>query len=141
MTPRNAAKKGRKQNCGPVEAQAKLRRAEQFIEVASMIREEKDPDWQSAGAALAVLAGIAASDAACCKALGLRSRGQDHHDAEAYLMQIEPDGKAAAQALRRLIDLKDEAHYGFYNMSMQNLNSAYGQADKLIDFARGILAR
>jgi hypothetical protein len=101
---------------------------------------DPDPDWASAAAALAVLAGIHASDAACCKALGRRSRGQDHHDAEALLEQIEPGGRLAANAMRRLINMKDEAHYGFYPMSTQNLRSAFTQADRLISFARDVLA-
>jgi HEPN domain-containing protein len=133
--------RGRTQACGNREAQAKLRRAEQFMEVATLIRDEPDPDWASAAAALAVLAGISASDAACCKALGERSRGQDHHDAEALLELIEPGGKNAANAMRRLINLKDEAHYGFYNVGMQDLKSAFTQAQRLIRFAREVLAR
>lgn len=133
--------RGRTQVCGNREAQAKLRRAEQFMEVATLIKDEPDPDWASAAAALAVLAGIAASDAACCKALGRRSRGQDHHDAERLLEQIEPGGKNAANAMRRLINLKDEAHYGFYNVAAQDLKSAFTQAERLIRFARAVLAR
>jgi hypothetical protein len=129
------------QVCGEREAQAKLRRAEQFMEVATLIRDEPDPDWASAAAALAILAGISASDAACCKALGQRSRGQDHHDAEALLELIEPGGKSAANAMRRLINLKDEAHYGFYNVARQDLKSAFTQAQRLIRFARDVLAR
>lgn len=140
MSPRVRAK-GRTQPCGNREAQAKLRRAEQFMEVAALIRDEPDPDWASAAAALAVLAGISASDAACCKALGERSRGQDHHDAEALLELIEPGGKNAANAIRRLINLKDEAHYGFYHVSAQDLRSAITQAQRLIRFAREVLAR
>jgi hypothetical protein len=127
--------------CGTREAQAKLRRAEQFMEVATLVKDEPDPDWASAAAALAVLAGISASDAACCKALGRRSRGEDHHDAEALLEQIEPGGKNAANAMRRLINFKDEAHYGFYNVATQDLKSAFTQADRLIRFAQGVLAR
>ena len=82
------------------------------MEVAKMIIDEAepDPDWANAAAALAVLAGISASDAACCKALGRRSRGQDHHEAEALLGQIDPGGKSAANGMRRLITLKGEAH-------------------------------
>lgn len=133
--------RGRTQDCGNHEAQAKLRRAEQFMEVATLIRDEPDPDWASAAAALAILAGISASDAACCKALGRRARGQDHHDAEALLELIEPGGKNAANAMRRLINLKDEAHYGFYNMAAQDLKSAFTQAQRLIRFAREVLAR
>ena len=140
MSPR-ARDRGRTQVCGSREAQAKLRRAEQFMEVARLIKDEPDPDWASAAAALAILAGIAASDAACCKALGRRSRGQDHHDAEALLELIEPAGKNAANAMRRLINLKDEAHYGFFNMAAQDLKSAFTQAARLIRFAREVLAR
>jgi hypothetical protein len=140
MSSRGRAR-GRTQACSDREAQAKLRRAEQFMEVATLIRDEPDPDWASAAAALAVLAGISASDAACCKALGQRSRGQDHHDAEALLEQIEPGGKNAANAMRRLINLKDQAHYGFFSMSSQDLRSAFTQAQRLIRFARDVLAR
>jgi hypothetical protein len=111
------------------------------MDVAALIRDEPDPDWASAAAALAILAGIAASDAACCKALGERSRGQDHHDAETLLELIEPGGRNAANAMRRLINLKDEAHYGFYSMAAQDLRSAFTQAQRLIRFAREVLAR
>ncbi len=138
MSPRA---RGRVQPCGVSQARAKLRRAEQFVEVARLVKDESDPDWVSAAAALVVLAGISASDAACCKALGRRSRGQDHHDAEALLELIDPGGKDAANALRRLINLKDEAHYGFYNVSATDLKSALTQATKLVRFARGVLAR
>lgn len=138
MSPRA---RGRAQPCGVSEARAKLRRAEQFVEVARLVKDESDPDWVSAAAALVVLAGISASDAACCKAIGRRSRGQDHHDAEALLELIDPGGKDAANALRRLINLKDEAHYGFYNVSAKDLKSALTQATKLVRFAREVLAR
>ncbi len=111
------------------------------MEVAKLIKDEPDPDWASAAAALAVLAGISASDAACCKALGRRSRGQDHHDAEALLEMIEPGGRNAANAMRRLINLKDEAHYGFHNLSAQDLRSAFAQAERLIRFAREVVVR
>ena len=42
--------------------------------------------------------------------------------------------------MRRLINLKDEAHYGFYNMATQDLRSAFTQAERLIRFARDVLA-
>lgn len=142
MSPR-VRSRTRTQNCTAAEARAKLQRAEKFIEVSDLITDEADPDadFMSAAAALAVLAGIAASDAACCKALGLRSRGSDHHDVEKLLEQITPGGKEAANTMRRLINLKAEAHYGFYNMGTQGLDSSFKQAKKLIEFAREVLAR
>lgn len=82
-------------------------------------------------ASLAVLAGIAASDAACCKALGERSRSENHHDAETLLDQIAPCGKQAAKRLRQLLDLKDAAHYGFISVTSAELKRALRQAKGL----------
>lgn len=93
MSPR-ARDRGRTQVCGSREAQAKLRRAEQFMEVARLIKDEPDPDWASAAAALAIVAGIAASDAACCKALGRRSRGQDHTTPKPFSNQSSQAARA-----------------------------------------------
>lgn len=127
--------------CSEADAQRRINHARKFQEVAQLTASETDTDYVSASAALAVLAGIAASDAACCKALGRRSRGQDHHEAEDLLRQIEPGGKAAATKLRRLIQLKDEAHYGFFDVSGQDLQVAVRQAKALIGFAEKVLSR
>jgi len=131
----------RTQPCSEADAQRRIGHARKFHEVAKLTSGEKDTDYVSVSAALAVLAGIAASDAACCKALGRRSRGQDHHEAEDLLRQIEPGGKTAATALRRLVNLKDEAHYGFFDVSGQDLQAAIRQATKLVAFAETILGR
>lgn len=139
MTARDAAKRARTQRCGQPEARARLRRAEQFAVAARLIAEEDDPDWRSASAAVAVLAGIAAADAACCSALGKRSRSQDHRTAEALLVSIDPGGKEAGVELRRILDLKDEAHYGFYSVDARRLRSLHARVDRLIAFAAGVL--
>lgn len=138
MSPRRV---GRTQACGAAEARAKLSRAKRFLQTADLVKDEADPDFISVAAALVVLAGIAASDAACCKALGRRSRGQNHHEAEGLLEQIASGGREAANALRRLINLKDEAHYGFYNISRQSLRTSMNQAQRVIDFAQEVLRR
>jgi hypothetical protein len=132
---------GRTQACGEREARAKLVRAKKFLENADLIGDEADPDFMSVAAATAVLAGIAASDAACCKALGRRSRSENHHDAENLIETITPGGEDAANALRRLLNLKDEAHYGFYPVGSQELKAAMRRAQKLIDFAEDVLRR
>ncbi len=95
----------------------------------------------SVAAALAVLAGIAAADAACCHALGRRSRSDNRHDAEALIETITPGGKSAASALRRLLNLKDEAHYGFYAVRRPSLIAAMRQARTLIEFAGDVARR
>lgn len=139
---RNQAK-GRTQACSTTEARSRLRHARRFIEVAELAGDESapDPDFTSAAAALTVLAGIAAADAACCKALGKRSRSDNHHDAEALLRQIDPGGREAAVALRKLISQKDDAHYGFYDVTEPNLKKLHRQARHLIAFAEDVLTR
>jgi hypothetical protein len=139
MSPRASA---RTQPCSAAEANTRLRHARSFLEVAELAAEEgEDIEYSSAAAALAVLAGIAASDAACCKALRRRSRGQDHREAARLVEQIAPGGKQAANSLKRLIDLKDEAHYGLFDVSGQDLKAALRQAAGLVEFAAEVLLR
>lgn len=108
-----------------------------------MTAEESDPDLEygAVAASIAVLAGIAAADAACCHALGQRSRSDSHHDAEQLLIQISPGGKSAATHLRKLISLKDAAHYGFITLSRAELKRCLRQADRLILFAEEVVRR
>ncbi|MDQ3725890.1 MAG: hypothetical protein M3335_08415 [Actinomycetota bacterium] len=115
------------------------------MEVAELVVDEKDQDasivYASSAAALAVLAGIAASDAACCKALEERSRSDNHRDAEQLLAQITPGGKEAAGDLRELLNLKDKAQYGFLKMSVPEVRKVMRRANRLIDFAVEVLRR
>jgi hypothetical protein len=132
----------RTQTCTGQDAKTRLAHARKFLEVAELMAGEgDDQEYSSAAAALAVLAGIAASDAACCKALGRRSRGQDHRSAIELVEQVEPGGEDAANALRRLLALKDEAHYGLFDVSGANLKTALRQTMVLVDFAAQVLIR
>src|ERR1700739_3593808 len=107
----------RTQPCSAAHGRTRLEHARKFLEVADLVAGEgEDIEFASAAAALAVLSGIAASDAACCTALGRRSRSQDHRQATALVEQIAPGGKRAAASLRRLLSLKDEAHYGLFDI-------------------------
>lgn len=138
----NPAGPERTQPCSSADAATRLRHAQKFLEVAEIVADEgEDIEYASPAAALAVLAGIAASDAACCKALGRRCRGQDHREAAALLEQVAPGGKAAARTLSRLLTLKDEAHYGLFDVSGQNLKAALRQASSLAEFAGDVLRR
>lgn len=131
----------RTQKCGLPEARTRVSSGEKFLEVAGLVESEHEGTFRSVGASLAVLAGIAAADAACCAALGRRSRGQDHHEAESLIDEISPGGTDAASALRRLLDLKDSAHYGFIPVSRTDLKVAMRQAQRLVDFANGVILR
>jgi hypothetical protein len=132
----------RTQVCSKEHAQNRLGHARKFLEVAEMTAGEAgDVEYASAAAALAVLAGIAASDAACCAALGRRSRGQDHQQATRLVVQVEPGGPRAAKALRRLLSLKDEAQYGFFDVGGRDLQGAIRQARTLVDFAAAAVRR
>lgn len=131
----------RTQACGPREARTRLASAEEFLDVARLIDGEPEAAFWSVAASLAVLAGIAASDAACCSALGRRSRGDDHHDAEGLLATVLPDGREASAALRRLIELKDMAQYGIIHVSKVDLKTALTQAERVVAIARDVLDR
>ncbi|HEY2181049.1 MAG TPA: hypothetical protein VGH09_05185 [Solirubrobacteraceae bacterium] len=110
--------------------------------MAALTASEADNvEYASVAASLAVLAGIAASDAACCKALGIRSHGQDDREAAVLLAKVEPDGKQAAASLRRLLSLKDEAHYGLVDIGGNDLKAALRRAAILVEFAETIVAR
>jgi hypothetical protein len=132
---------GRTQTCGATDARTRLAQARKFLEVAELVADEDIEASHSVAAALAVLAGIAASDAACCAALGRRPRSQNHHEAEPLVAQIEPGGSAAVSTLLRLLDLKDTAHYGLIPVSRQRLTAAVRQARSLVDFGANVSRR
>lgn len=135
-------RQGHSQSCSTRDARTRRSHARKFLEVAEIAADEddQDPEYASASASLAVLAGIAAADAACCKALGERSRSQDHHEAERFLQRIK-GGSAAARQLRDLINLKDAAHYGVFDVTRSELKTALRRARALLKFADEILER
>ena len=109
--------------------------------LAEMAGADSPAAERKAAVACAVLAGIAASDAACCAALGRRSRSQDHRDAALLLRQVSPGGPQAATQLERLLSMKDQAHYGMGDVSGQALVAALRQARALVTFAEQAIER
>ncbi len=135
------SRSGRTQPCDRTHARTRLDNAEKSLEVAELASaEEEIPASRSVAAALAVLSGIASADAACCAALGRRSRGDDHHEAAALLRQIV-EGERAAKALLELINLKDTAQYGLIPITKRELTTTLRRARTLLDFAREVLRR
>jgi len=127
--------------CGRPEALKRLRDARKYLEVAELVASEDGADSIGVAVGLAVLAGIAAADAACCAALGESSRGEDHRDAADFVREIAPGGARAAKDFERLIGFKDSAHYGFVALSAASRVSALRRADALVAFATATLER
>lgn len=137
-----AKERGRTQPCTAAEARTRRDQAKRFLEIAELAAHENDPDvsYGSVAASLAVLAGIAASDAACCFALKERSRSDNHRDAADLLASL-PRGSLPAKSLRELLDLKDTAHYGLIDVADAQLKKALRRASDVVDFADSVLAR
>lgn len=125
---------GRTTRCTRREAQARLRQASQYVEVATLVLD--DGEFYGVAASLAVLAGIAAADAACCARLGEHHRGQDHKGAVALLRTVEPGGQQLSNDLKRRLDRKDDAHYGFLSVSSTEERDMVEWARRMVERAR-----
>jgi hypothetical protein len=133
--------KTRTQTCDAAQARKRLADARLFLELAETVDDAGAAESLGVSAANAVLAGIAAADAACCRALGERSRGDDHRDATKLVAQVEPGGEDAAKAMGRLLGLKNDAEYGLTTISRANRELAIRQAKKLVQFAAAVVNR
>ena len=107
-----------------------------YLAAAKLIVDDPT-DLANAGAAgaLAVLAGIAAADAACCARLSARARGQDHREATVLVSTIAPHGPAMAKDLDRLLNRKDSVHYGAAMISSAEGARLVGWAARLVGHA------
>ena len=90
------------------EAAGRRRIAVKYLEVAQIAATEDGPAINVA-IGVAVLAGIAASDAICGAALGERYAGQDHTAAVNVLKRVDAQ---LARKLKSLADMKPGSHYG-----------------------------
>lgn len=132
MSPRS-----RSAPCSVTEGRTRLRTAQAYLEVARSVLDERDRDeYLNVAAGLAVLAGIAASDAICCVRLGCLHRGDDHRGAADLLRSATPDGAELAKTLLRLLDLKDAAHYGVMVVASRRARDALRWSALLMDKAR-----
>ena len=136
-------KSGRPSDCDAAAARTRPRQAQSFVAVAETIFTEPDDEnlpLRGVAAALAVLAGIAASDAACCARLGKRYRGQDHAQAIELLRTVEPEGTHLANDLERLLAIKDNVHYGAILISPSDAKAAVQRARRMVDTVRRSIA-
>jgi hypothetical protein len=118
------------------DARARLRTAQAYLEVsATVLTEPEKAEYLNVAAGLAVLAGIAASDAICGIRLGRMHRGEDHRGAQDLLQQATPDGKKLTMTLGRLLSIKDASHYGIIVVSARNATDARKWAALLVQRA------
>lgn len=127
----------RQQTCTRDDARTRLADARSMMLVADIV--VTDDTIPGVAGALAVLAGVAASDAACCAVLGRRHRGQSHREALKLLETVEPNGPAMAKDLRRLLGRKDDAHYGLGALAAGEERRMVEWAHRLVNRARATL--
>lgn len=133
MTPRA---RPRTDPCGRPEALNRLAQADAFLAAAELVvADPSDLAFPGVAAALAVLAGVAAADAACCARLGRRARGQAHAEALTLIATVAPGGAAMAKDLDRLLARKDSSHYGVAFVSAAEAARMVGWAKRLVTTA------
>lgn len=132
----------RTQECTPAQARVRLQQAQALLDVAELVQQDpSDVALPSVTASLAVLAGIAASDAACCAALRRRPRGQNHQESVAILATVNPGGNQMSQDLRRLVAAKDDSHYGLALVSASKAQQLLRAARRLASASQQVVDR
>jgi hypothetical protein len=102
----------RTRECDETFARGRLRKAEEFLDSTASLRALHDDEAEVGDSvvSLCVLAGIAASDVICCKALGHFVQGDDHLQAVGELSKVKPDGaEDRKRAWRRAESLVEAA--------------------------------
>lgn len=128
----------RLQECDEGIVTGRLRKAEQFLDVAAMVKDlaDDEADVGDALVTLCVHAGIAASDVICCEGLGHFVQGQDHLQAIAELSKVTPEGRQLGNDLRALLQMKTRAGYGAPPVTADQRKRAWRRAENLVTAAR-----
>lgn len=121
---------GRRVPCTVLDARARLRDAEAFLEAAETA---KNPDVVATNA---IHAAIAAADAICCHALRERSADGNHAAAVVLLRRVDP---TLAGALGRSLSTKTQAAYESRDVSAGTAAACVRQAEAILDAARSRL--
>jgi hypothetical protein len=114
------------------DARARRIIAARYLEVADLAATEEGPGANNVVVGIAVLAGIAASDAICLSATGSRYAGEDHAEAARVLGRVD---KSLGNELSKLVRLKPGAHYSSTFISDSDRVRAMRAARKLVEAA------
>lgn len=125
----------RTQRCTAATIAGRLARAVEFFESAEDERQQH-PQRANAWVTHYVLAGIAAADVICCRALGRHAQGDNHAESLALLRSVQPDGVELASALAVLLGMKTKAGYGQEPVTADDKARAPRRARQLVDAAR-----
>ena len=117
---------------GSGEARNRRLVAQKYLEVADLADSEEGPAANNVVVGVCVLAGIAAGDAICLAATGVRYAGTDHAEAAQLLRRADP---GLGDELSKLVRLKPAAHYGSQFVSGEDRTRALRAARKLVDAA------
>jgi hypothetical protein len=125
----------RVQPCTAATIEGHLARAIEFFESAEEER-RRHPERANAWVTHYILAGIAAADVVCCRALGRHAQSDNHVQAVALLRSVQPSGPELAVALGVLLGMKTKVGYGERAVSTDDRNRAPRRARQLVDAAR-----
>lgn len=123
--------------CPPEVRRGRLKKAEQFLDAATLIRDlaGEDGDIADAYVTLCVHAGIAGADVICCARLGQHARGENHNEAAELLGKAD---KGSVACLRTLLGMKTRAGYGYAPAAEADCKRAGRAAETLIEAARRV---
>lgn len=120
--------------CPPATRRGRLGKANEFLDAAETLAASSG---ESAGAdaivTLLVHAGIAASDAICCRRLGQHAQGDSHRDAVALLAKADPK---LSKHLSTLLSLKTKSGYSHNHVTAAETKQARRAAQALVEAAR-----
>jgi hypothetical protein len=125
----------RTRTCDAAIRHGRLRKARQFLEAASLVRDfaDGDEDIADAYATLCVHAGIAAADVICCAYLGHHAVGENHGEAIGLLAQADKD---ASKHLGVLLGLKTKSGYSHTSVTSEEVKRAGRAAEALVERAQ-----
>ena len=130
------ARPSRSRPASKADARTHVRAARAYLDVGELVlAETADVAMPGVAAGLAVLAGIAASDSLCATRLGEIHRGADHRAAADLLGVATADGAKLKATFFKLVDVKDEAHYGLSFVSQRKARDAVRWATLLVERA------